>query len=145
MSSTNRTSVGTAATAAKNTGFSGWAPPISLFSIPLGLAGLGSGWTAAAQLLGASDVPGDIAYAASAIVWAVFTLIYVVSTIRQESGSFHVDLRHPLAGPLTAYIPMIALLLVAHYATSLGDAARWLCYAAVAALATNAQRWSRTG
>jgi tellurite resistance protein len=138
MSMTNLTSAGTAATTAKNTGFSGWALPISLFSIPLGLAGLGGAWAAAAQLLGASDVPAGLAYAASAIVWAVFTVIYVVGTIRQESGGFDLDLRHPLLGPLTAYIPVIALLLIAHYAARLGGSAQWLCYAAVAALAINA-------
>ena len=54
-----------------------------------------------------------------------------------RAGS-HVDLRHPLFGPLTTYIPVIAVLLVAHYAPSLGEAAQWLTYAAVAALAINA-------
>jgi len=112
--------------------------PIALFSIPLGLAGLGGAWEAAAQLLGAFAAPADLAYAASTVVWATFTGIYVVRAIRHDSGRFKVDLRHPLFGPLTAYIPVIAILLVAHYATSLGQAARWLTYAAVAALAINA-------
>ena len=138
MSTANMTPAGTAATTAKNTGFSGWALPISLFSIPLGLAGLGGAWAAADQLLGASDVPAGLGYAASTIVWAVFTVVYIVGTICQESGSFQVDLLHPLLGPLTADIPVIALLLIAHYATRLGGSARWLCYAAVVALAINA-------
>jgi len=123
---------------ARRSGFEGWALPISLFSIPLGLAGLGGAWAAAAQLLDASAVPADLAYAAATVVWVGFTVAYVVGTIRNESGSFHLDLRHPLTGPLTAYIPVIALLLIAHYATELGGSARWLCYAAVAALAINA-------
>lgn len=112
--------------------------PIALFSIPLGLAGLGGAWEASAQLLGASAAPTDLAYAASTVVWAMFTGIYVVSAIRHDSGRFKVDLRHPLFGPLTAYIPVIAILLVAHYAAGLGQAARWLIYVAVAALAVNA-------
>ncbi len=38
--------------------------PITLFSIPLGLAGLGAAWTAAADVLGAPSLPGDLAYGA---------------------------------------------------------------------------------
>ncbi|MCW2761672.1 MAG: family transporter [Marmoricola sp.] len=114
------------------------AMPVALFSIPLGLAGLGGAWSAAARLLGASEVPADIAYAASTVVYVVFTAVYVVGTVRHEGGGFHVHLRHPLFGPLTAYLPVIAILLVAHYAPDLGDATRWPCYAAVAALSINA-------
>ncbi|WP_186763218.1 SLAC1 family transporter [Lentzea tibetensis] len=127
----------TAAPTASTTS-SSWALPISLFSIPLGLAGLGGAWTAAAQLLGATAAPAGLAYAAATVVWAAFTVAYVVGTIRHKTGSFHLDLRHPLLGPLTAYIPVIAILLVAYYAPDLGGAARWLVYAAVAALVINA-------
>jgi tellurite resistance protein len=112
--------------------------PISHFSIPLGLAGLGGAWSAAAQLLGASAVPAELAYAAALVLWTAFIFAYVVSTVRNESDSFHLDLRHPLTDPLTAYIPVIAILLITHYAAELGAPARWLCYAAVAALAINA-------
>ncbi|MFI7067577.1 hypothetical protein ACIBL3_41735 [Kribbella sp. NPDC050124] len=112
--------------------------PIALFSIPLGLAGLGGEWNAARRLLGASAVPAAVAYAAAAAVWAAFTITYVVGAIRQRPGRLGVDLRHPLFGPLTAYIPVIAILLTAYYAADLGASARWLCYAAVAALAVNA-------
>jgi tellurite resistance protein len=115
-----------------------WVLPISIFSIPLGLAGLGGAWMAAAELLGMSTGPADASYAAATILWVAFTDIYVVSTIRHHSGSFRVDLRHPLTGPLTAYIPVIAILLVAYYARDLGGTASWLCYLAVAALTVNA-------
>ena len=114
------------------------AMPVALFSIPLGLAGLGGAWAAAAQLLGASEVPADVAYAVATVVYVVFTTVYVVGTVRHERGGFHLHLRHPLFGPLTAYLPVIAILLVAHYAPDLGDAARWLCWAATSALAINA-------
>lgn len=114
------------------------AMPVALFSIPLGLAGLGGAWAAASQLLGASEIPSDVAYAASTVVYVAFTAVYVVGTVRHEGGGFHLHLRHPLFGPLTAYLPVIAILLVAHYAPDLGDTARWLCYAAVAALTVNA-------
>jgi tellurite resistance protein len=117
---------------------SGSALPIAFFSIPLGLAGLGGVWEAAARHLGVTSAPADLAYAASAVVWATFTGMYVVGAIRQDSGGFRVDLRHPLFGPLTAYIPVIAILLIAHYAPSLGEAALWLICVAVVALAINA-------
>ena len=119
-------------------GSSPLALPISLFSIPLGLAGLGAAWAAAEQLLGASGVPATVAYAAATTVWVVFTLVYVAGTVRADSGSFRVDLRHPLLGPLTAYIPVIAILLTAHYAEPLGPTAVWLTYTAIAALTINA-------
>ena len=114
MNSANTTGAAPAATTTTGLGFSGWVLPIALFSIPLGLAGLGGAWAAASQLLGAPDVPAELAYAASSVVWAAFTVFYAVGTIRHDSGRFRVDLRHPLFGPLTAYLPLISILLVAH-------------------------------
>jgi tellurite resistance protein len=61
-----------------------------------------------------------------------------VATARHQTASFRLDLRHPLLGPLTAYIPVIAILLVAHYSSSLGGAGQWLTYVAVLSLALNA-------
>ncbi len=118
--------------------FAGLPLPITLFSIPLGLAGLGAAWTAASDVLGAPTLPGDLSYAAAAIVWATFLVLYVVARIRHGSGSFRLDLRHPLTGPLTAYIPVIAMLLVPHYATGLGAAGRGLVYLALGGLVLNA-------
>ncbi|WP_213065560.1 hypothetical protein, partial [Acinetobacter baumannii] len=112
--------------------------PIPLFSIPLGLAGLGGAWSAASELLDASDVPADVAWGSAAVLWVVFTAAYVVSTAWHRSATFRLDIRHPLLGPLPAYIPVIAILLVAHYSSSLGGAGRWLTYAAVLSLALNA-------
>ena len=131
-------STSTAALRARWTSTPTLALPISLFSIPLGLAGLGGAWTAAEDLLGASDIPATAAYALATAVWIAFTLAYVVGTVTGESGTFRMDLRHPLLGPLTAYIPVIAILLIAHYATALGVAALWLMCAAVVALTINA-------
>ncbi|MFI6096023.1 hypothetical protein ACIA8G_10745 [Lentzea sp. NPDC051213] len=115
-----------------------WALPISLFSIPLGLAGLGGAWTAAARLLGAPPWPAEIAFGASTLVFAAFTLTYLAGTVRPGTGGFRLDLRHPLLGPLTAYLPVIAILLIAHYAPVLGGLAPWLIWTAVAGLALNA-------
>src|SRR4051812_18917076 len=91
-----------------------WALPISLFSIPLGLAGLGGAWAAATQLPGAPAWPAAVAFGLATAVFAAFTLSYLAGTFRPGAG-FHVDLRHPLLGPLTAYLPVIAILLIAHY------------------------------
>jgi tellurite resistance protein len=134
MTTTAKAGAGTAA----RTGPREWALPITLFSIPLGLAGLAGAWAAATQLLDAPRAPYEVVYAAATVIWFVFTVVYVVGTIRKDSSSFGLDLRHPLLGPLTAYIPVIALLLIGNYASVLGGVARWLTIAAVAALAINA-------
>lgn len=90
------------------------------------------------QLLGASDVPAEDAYAAAGALWVAFTALYLVRTVGHGGAGVHEQLRHPLTGPLTAYIPVIAIWLVAFYAPRLGGAARCLCYTAVASLAVNA-------
>jgi tellurite resistance protein len=112
--------------------------PITLFSIPLGLAGLGGAWVAAAAVLDAPALVGDLAYGASALVFCAFLVAYVIGTARHGPGRFHLDLRHPLTGPLTAYIPVIAMLLVPHYTSGLGSLGRWLTYLALTALLLNA-------
>ena len=116
---------------------SSWTLPVGHFSIPLGLAGLGGTWAAASEHLGTSTVPASLAYGAASVVWAVFTVIYVVRTLGSADTGFRAELRHPLAGPLTAYIPVTAILLIARYEPDLGATAPWLMGIAVAALAVN--------
>lgn len=115
-----------------------WRLSIALFSIPLGLAGLGGTWTAAAGVLDTPAAPAHVAYAAAATLWTVFTVGYVVGTVRHTSTSFRIELRHPLLGPLTAYIPVTAVLLSAHYSPRLEAAGEWVTYIAVLALVVNA-------
>ena len=114
-----------------------WRVPIGAFSIPLGLAGLGGAWAAAAQLLHASSVPATVAYGVSTATWVFFTLVYLAG-LRSGTDAFRAQLQHPLTGPLTAYVPVTAILLLSHYAPQLGDVAAALCYAMVALLAVNA-------
>lgn len=114
-----------------------WTVPIGHFSIPLGLTGLGGAWAAASQHLGASELPANLAFGTAALVWAAFTVAYVVRIATAADNSFGAELRHPLAGPLTAYIPVIAILLIAHYRPQLGAATTWLIALAVGALAIN--------
>lgn len=111
--------------------------PVGHFSIPLGLAGLGGAWAVAAEDLGVSSAPAEAAFAVATIVWTVFTLLYVTRTLTSPDTSFTAELRHPLAGPLTAYPPIVAILLAAHYQPWLGAAAAVLVTVAIAALALN--------
>ncbi|WP_162237835.1 MULTISPECIES: TDT family transporter [unclassified Microbacterium] len=108
--------------------------PLNLFAIPLGLAGLGGAWSAASTQLGASPIPAEVSFAIATLIWAGFTVVYLTGGLRRIA-SFTADLRHPLTGPFTAYIPVVAILLIAHYAPYLGDAAVWLILAATTVLA----------
>jgi tellurite resistance protein len=87
---------------------------LGLFAIPLGLAGLGSTWWAARTTLSAPAWPAEVLYAASLAGWVVLTIAYLVGGIREPS-SFAADRQHAIYGPFAAYIPVIAILLAAHY------------------------------
>jgi len=75
----------------------------------------------------------EVLFAASVIAWVGFTALYIVSGVRR-SGSFGMDLRHPISGPFAAYIPVVGILLAAHYATWMPAAAPWLVGTFVGAL-----------
>jgi tellurite resistance protein len=107
--------------------------PLNYFGIPLGLAGLGGAWTAAQQYLGAADWPAGILYAVAGLLWLVFTLVYVIGTVRSR-GSFRADVHHPLSGPLSAFVPVVAILLIVHYNGRLAGAARGFLYVAIGVL-----------
>ena len=62
-------------------GSRGLSLPITLFSIPLGLAGLGAAWAAAADVLGPVTSPT----VAAALLWGAFLVVYVVGTVRHKS------------------------------------------------------------
>jgi tellurite resistance protein len=88
--------------------------PLSLFAIPLGLAGLGAVWSQASTLLSAAAWPSEMLYSMSAILWLAFTASYALHSAR-HTGSLRRDLRHPQTSHLSAYVPVVGLLLVAHY------------------------------
>lgn len=127
--------------------------PLGWFGVPLGIVGLAGGWAAAQADLGAPSWPAEILYALGTLLWAVLSVAYVVTALRAERRTFRQDREHPLTGPFSAYIPLIAILLAAHYATDLAtgsglgvggsnglqstagsDALRWITAAAVLAL-----------
>jgi tellurite resistance protein len=103
-------------------------PPLALaaFAIPLGLAGLGGGWSAATVSLGAPSWPSDLLYGSSAAVWLTLTGIYLWQVLR-DGRSVIADLEHPASGPFTAFVPLVGILLSAHYSQYSLAAERWAC------------------
>jgi tellurite resistance protein len=108
--------------------------PLNLFAVPLGLSGLGGAWSAAASSLDAPAWPSGLLFAVAALAWLVFSALYILSGIRR-GGTFGIDLRHPVSGPFAAYIPVIGILLAAHYGSVIPAAAPWLVGIFVGALA----------
>ncbi|WP_284984999.1 TDT family transporter [Arthrobacter sp. efr-133-TYG-118] len=109
-------------------------PALSRFGIPLGLAGLGGGWSAARSSLGSPMWPEEILYGAASSLWLILTGVYVVRGLRRK-GTFRADLRHEVAGPFASFIPLVGILLSSHYSQYLPPWGAWLCMAFIAALA----------
>jgi tellurite resistance protein len=109
-------------------------PALSRFGIPLGLAGLGGGWSAARSTLGSPMWPEEILFGAAGSLWLVLTAVYVFRGLRRK-GTFRADLRHEVAGPFASFIPLVGILLSSHYSQYLPPWGAWLCVAFIAALA----------
>lgn len=107
--------------------------PLSLFGIPLGLAGLGAGWSAARATLGAPAWPEEVLYGAASAIWLILTTIYLLRGMRRK-GAFRADLRHQVAGPFASFIPLVGILLSAHYSEYVPAFGTWACVAFIAAL-----------
>lgn len=107
---------------------------LSRFGIPLGLAGLGGGWSAARSFLGSPVWPEEILYGAATAVWLVLTAMYVFRGLRRK-GTFRTDLKHPVAGPFASFIPLVGILIASHYSQYVQPWAAWLCMAFIGAVA----------
>lgn len=107
--------------------------PLSLFGVPLGLAGLGAGWSAARATLGAPAWPEEVLYGAASAIWLILTTVYLLRGLRRK-GAFRADLRHQIAGPFASFIPLVGILLSAHYSEYLPALGMWVCVAFIAAL-----------
>jgi tellurite resistance protein len=107
--------------------------PLNSFAIPIGVAALGGVWSSVTAALTITAFPAQALFAVAALLWLAFTVAYAAGIIRRRA--FVRDLHHPARGPYAAYIPVIAMLLVAHYAPVMHAAARWAMLALVAALA----------
>jgi len=107
---------------------------LSRFGVPLGLAGLGGGWSAARGALGSPMWPEEILYGTATALWLVLTVTYVFRGLRRK-GTFRSDLKHEVAGPFASFIPLIGILLSSHYSQYLPPWGAGLCGAFIAALA----------
>jgi tellurite resistance protein len=110
---------------------------LALYAIPLGLAGLGSGWAAADSLLHAPSWPDELLYGLSGALWLTFTVLYLWQGI-WDGGSFSGDLRHPATGPFTSFIPLVGILLSAHYSQYSLTLGTWVCVVFILGLMLNA-------
>ncbi|NQD87594.1 TDT family transporter [Paenarthrobacter sp. CM16] len=108
--------------------------PLGLFGIPLGLAGLGGVWSAARTGLGVPVWPEEILFGVSSALWVVLTATYLKRGLNRK-GAFQADLKHPGGGPFASLIPLVGILLVAHYSGYLPAVGVWVLFALVAALA----------
>src|SRR6516165_2222531 len=75
--------------------------PPSLFTIALGLAGLGQAWHAAEPVLGVPAVVPDAIFAVAAAAWVALVAAYAAQGWRQVLA----DLRDPVLG---AFVPAAA-------------------------------------
>ena len=106
---------------------------ITLFAMPLGLAGLGGVWAEAQAVVDAPGWAADVTYALATIAWLTLTLAYLTHGLR-HGGTLGRDLKSPVTGPLTTYLPAIGLLLVPHLSLYSHAAAEWACGVFVATL-----------
>jgi tellurite resistance protein len=108
---------------------------LSLFAVPLGFAGLAAAWNAAVDVLGAPTWVSDALFWVGAVLWLVFGAVYIAERAGR-SGAFRSDREDPAAGAAAAFLPVIGILLVAHFGQYFSDAvAQALCWFLVAALA----------
>jgi tellurite resistance protein len=106
---------------------------ITLYAVPLGLAGFGGAWAAAATVLHAPRGFSDGIFGLSAFIWLVLTAIYLWQGF-WDGRSFSKDVQHPAAGPFTSFIPLVAILLSAHYSDYSLAVGRWVCILAILSL-----------
>jgi tellurite resistance protein len=87
---------------------------LGLFAVPLGLAGVGGVWQTAHASLSAPAWPAELLFGISVALWAALTATYFVGGLRRP-GTFTADRTHAIYGPFAAYIPIIGIMLAAHY------------------------------
>ncbi len=85
-----------------------------LFAIGFGLAGLAQAWSAATQLAGASDWPGNVLWILAALTWLITVAAYLVNVSMQRRWT--TELSDPTFGPFTVLIVIVPMLLGARLA-----------------------------
>jgi tellurite resistance protein len=120
--------------------------PLALFGIPLGIAGLAGGWTAASLELDAPTWPAEALYGASSALWIVLIVLYAAGAARHR-GTFLADIMHPATGTFASLIPLVAILLAVHYSQYAFTVFAGICVLGIAILAIVAAqliaRWLR--
>ena len=100
--------------------------PIPLTAMPMGTGGVGLGWRAAHEMLGAPAGVGEGLLAFTALRWLALVLLQALRVLRHP-GAVMAELRHPVRVAFAA-APTIGLMIVAAflypYAPALG-AALW--------------------
>ena len=100
--------------------------PIPLTAMPMGTGGVGLGWRAAHEMLGAPAWVGEGLLAFTALLWLALVLLQALRVLRHP-GAVMAELRHPVRVAFAA-APTIGLMIVAAflypYAPALG-AALW--------------------
>ena len=84
--------------------------PLNFFGIPFGLAGLGGTWL---TIAGYGRAPAAVGYSlliASALVWTVLVVTYVVHALN-EKGRVSTDLVDPIASPFASLVFITPVLL----------------------------------
>lgn len=81
----------------------------NLFAVTFGLAGLAQAWSAATQLAGASDWPGNVLWIVAALTWLVTLAAYLANVAAQRRWKS--ELSDPTFGPFTALIVIVPMLL----------------------------------
>lgn len=80
----------------------------NLFAVTFGLAGLAQAWSAATQLAGASDWPGNVLWIVAALTWLVTLAAYLANVAAQRRWKS--ELSDPTFGPFTALIVIVPML-----------------------------------
>ncbi len=86
---------------------------LSMFAIPLGFAGLGGVWQALSGTVAAPAWPAEVFFGISTAIWLALTVAYISGGIRRSG--FTADRKHGVYGPFIAYVPVIGVLIAAHY------------------------------
>jgi tellurite resistance protein len=84
--------------------------PLNIFSMALGLAGLGDSWLAAAEAGHTPETVGRVILAVSAAVWLVTVVCYLRYAITVR-GALRADLTDTVAGPFASLVVITPMLL----------------------------------
>jgi tellurite resistance protein len=84
--------------------------PASLFSVVLGLSGLGQAWRVAIRLWRLPSLAAELILLLAGLVWFGLLVAYLVHTVRQPERARH-EFRHPVAGSTPALLGISTLLI----------------------------------